>query len=296
MVVVTYRDDDVGSGHPLRWAIGDLATARWVRRLELPAPTREAVATLARPQGIDPTVSTGSPAATRSSSPMCSAPPAGRCRRPSATPCSPAPAGSRRWPAARSTPPRSCPTASSRRRRPRRPPGGGRPLRHGPALRRRAGGPAAGRAAGAVRRRVRVHRPGDRGARVRRRGGGRAGGRAGGAGARRRLHPPGLHADARPGDPGRDRSGRARHRARRTLRPARAALPGAQRGRFRPVVLGPRPGAAHPGTEPRGRRGARVRPAGGHRHDQPRLGRRGDPALRPGRPVAARRHRVVRRT
>ena len=54
MVVVTYRDDEVGPGHPLRRVIGDLATARWVRRLELPALTREAVAALARPQGIDP--------------------------------------------------------------------------------------------------------------------------------------------------------------------------------------------------------------------------------------------------
>ena len=54
MVVVTYRDDEAGPGHPLRTAIGDLATAGWVHRLELPALTREAVATLAGPQGIDP--------------------------------------------------------------------------------------------------------------------------------------------------------------------------------------------------------------------------------------------------
>jgi predicted ATPase len=54
MVVVTYRDDEVGPGHPLATVIGDLATARWVHRLELPALTREAVATLARPEGIDP--------------------------------------------------------------------------------------------------------------------------------------------------------------------------------------------------------------------------------------------------
>jgi DNA-binding CsgD family transcriptional regulator len=54
MVVVTYRDDEVGPGHPLGTVIGDLATARWVHRLELPALTREAVATLAHPQGIDP--------------------------------------------------------------------------------------------------------------------------------------------------------------------------------------------------------------------------------------------------
>ncbi len=54
MVIVTYRDDEAGPGHPLRTVIGDLATARWVHRLELPVLTREAVATLAGPQGIDP--------------------------------------------------------------------------------------------------------------------------------------------------------------------------------------------------------------------------------------------------
>jgi DNA-binding CsgD family transcriptional regulator/tetratricopeptide (TPR) repeat protein len=54
MVIVTYRDDEVGPGHPLGTVIGDLATAGWVHRLELQALTREAVATLARPQGIDP--------------------------------------------------------------------------------------------------------------------------------------------------------------------------------------------------------------------------------------------------
>ena len=54
MVVVIYRDDEAGPGHPLRTVIGDLATASWVHRLELPALTREAVATLAGPEGIDP--------------------------------------------------------------------------------------------------------------------------------------------------------------------------------------------------------------------------------------------------
>ena len=54
MVVVTYRDDEAGPGHPLRTVVGDLATARWVHRLELPVLTREAVATLAGPEGIDP--------------------------------------------------------------------------------------------------------------------------------------------------------------------------------------------------------------------------------------------------
>ena len=54
MVIVTYRDDEAGPGHPLRTVIGDLATAGWVHRLELPVLTREALATLAGPEGIDP--------------------------------------------------------------------------------------------------------------------------------------------------------------------------------------------------------------------------------------------------
>jgi DNA-binding CsgD family transcriptional regulator/tetratricopeptide (TPR) repeat protein len=47
LVVVTYRDDEAGPGHPLRTAMGDLATARTVGRLDLPPLSREAVAALA---------------------------------------------------------------------------------------------------------------------------------------------------------------------------------------------------------------------------------------------------------
>jgi DNA-binding CsgD family transcriptional regulator/tetratricopeptide (TPR) repeat protein len=53
LVLVTYRDDEVGREHPLRTVIGDLATARWVRRLGLPPLSRAAVASLAGPHGID---------------------------------------------------------------------------------------------------------------------------------------------------------------------------------------------------------------------------------------------------
>ena len=54
VVLVTYRDDEAGREHPLRTVIGDLATARWVHRLDLPPLSRAAVASLADPHGIDP--------------------------------------------------------------------------------------------------------------------------------------------------------------------------------------------------------------------------------------------------
>jgi predicted ATPase len=53
VLLVTYRDDEVGPGHPLRTVVGDLATARWVHRLSVPALSREAVAALAGPRGVD---------------------------------------------------------------------------------------------------------------------------------------------------------------------------------------------------------------------------------------------------
>ncbi|HEX5543423.1 MAG TPA: LuxR C-terminal-related transcriptional regulator [Micromonospora sp.] len=53
MVVVTYRDEEVGREHPLRRILGDLATVRSVRRLPLPPLSRAAVAALAEPLGRD---------------------------------------------------------------------------------------------------------------------------------------------------------------------------------------------------------------------------------------------------
>ena len=47
MVVVTYRPEDAGRDHPLRRVLGDLATARWVRRLPVPPLTVQAVEELA---------------------------------------------------------------------------------------------------------------------------------------------------------------------------------------------------------------------------------------------------------
>jgi hypothetical protein len=53
MVVVTLRSDEVGGDHPLRRVLGDLATARSVRRLSVPPLSQAAVAELAEPAGRD---------------------------------------------------------------------------------------------------------------------------------------------------------------------------------------------------------------------------------------------------
>jgi DNA-binding CsgD family transcriptional regulator len=53
MVVVTYRTEEVGRDHPLRRVLGDLATARSVRRLTVPALSEAAVTALAEPAGRD---------------------------------------------------------------------------------------------------------------------------------------------------------------------------------------------------------------------------------------------------
>jgi DNA-binding CsgD family transcriptional regulator/tetratricopeptide (TPR) repeat protein len=54
LVVATYRDEETGPKHPLRVALGDLATAPGVRRIPLPPLTLEAVALLAEGSGLDP--------------------------------------------------------------------------------------------------------------------------------------------------------------------------------------------------------------------------------------------------
>jgi DNA-binding CsgD family transcriptional regulator/tetratricopeptide (TPR) repeat protein len=50
MLVVTYRDDEVGTGHPLRFVLGDLPQ-KAVKRLSLPPLSEDAVTTLARRAG-----------------------------------------------------------------------------------------------------------------------------------------------------------------------------------------------------------------------------------------------------
>jgi DNA-binding CsgD family transcriptional regulator/tetratricopeptide (TPR) repeat protein len=54
LIVATYRDDELGPQHPLRLALGDLATTSTLRRLNLPRLSPDAVATLADGSGLDP--------------------------------------------------------------------------------------------------------------------------------------------------------------------------------------------------------------------------------------------------
>ena len=53
-LLATYRDEEVGPIHPLRIALGDLATATAVRRLTLPTLSESAVRALAEGSGLDP--------------------------------------------------------------------------------------------------------------------------------------------------------------------------------------------------------------------------------------------------
>ena len=54
LVLITYRDDEVGPAHPLRIVIGDLATAPRVHRIGLAPLSSAAVGTLAAGSGMDP--------------------------------------------------------------------------------------------------------------------------------------------------------------------------------------------------------------------------------------------------
>jgi len=54
LLVVTYRDDEVGPVHPVQLLAGDLASSALVRRLRLAPLSRQAVASLAGPRGVDP--------------------------------------------------------------------------------------------------------------------------------------------------------------------------------------------------------------------------------------------------
>jgi DNA-binding CsgD family transcriptional regulator/tetratricopeptide (TPR) repeat protein len=54
LVLVTYRADEVGPNHPLRLAMGDLATTGVVRRLDLTPLSLEGIRTLAAGSGLDP--------------------------------------------------------------------------------------------------------------------------------------------------------------------------------------------------------------------------------------------------
>src|SRR5579862_299174 len=53
LVIATYRDDWLAPSSPLRLALGDLAARRWVRRLEVPPLSVEAVRTMAAGTDLD---------------------------------------------------------------------------------------------------------------------------------------------------------------------------------------------------------------------------------------------------
>ncbi|MBA3450408.1 MAG: AAA family ATPase [Chloroflexia bacterium] len=55
-VIVTYRDDEVGPRHALRYVLGDLATTSAVHRREISPLTPDGVAALAAGSGIDASV------------------------------------------------------------------------------------------------------------------------------------------------------------------------------------------------------------------------------------------------
>jgi DNA-binding CsgD family transcriptional regulator/tetratricopeptide (TPR) repeat protein len=54
LLIVTYRDDELGPGHPLRGVLGSLAGEPSARRIRLRPLSPGAVARLARPYGVDP--------------------------------------------------------------------------------------------------------------------------------------------------------------------------------------------------------------------------------------------------
>ncbi|MFC4784731.1 ATP-binding protein [Nocardioides sp. MAHUQ-72] len=56
LLMVTYRDDEVPPGHPLRRCLAQLATERSTRRLDVPRLSAGAVAELARGSGLEPDV------------------------------------------------------------------------------------------------------------------------------------------------------------------------------------------------------------------------------------------------
>src|SRR5215470_742878 len=53
LLLVSYRDDEVGYDHPLRMVLGDVATQRSTRRMGLPPLSAEAVQVLAGPGEVD---------------------------------------------------------------------------------------------------------------------------------------------------------------------------------------------------------------------------------------------------
>ena len=56
LVVLSYRDDEIGRAHPLRIVLGELANRPGVDRLDVNPLSPDAVAALAEPHGLDPDV------------------------------------------------------------------------------------------------------------------------------------------------------------------------------------------------------------------------------------------------
>jgi DNA-binding CsgD family transcriptional regulator len=54
LLIVTYRDDELGPRHPLRLVLGDLAAAPGIRRMTLPRLSLDAVRVLATDHDVDP--------------------------------------------------------------------------------------------------------------------------------------------------------------------------------------------------------------------------------------------------
>ena len=59
LVLVTYRDDELDRAHPLRLVLGELPSSEAIGRLKLERLSPAAVATLARPHGVDAASCTG---------------------------------------------------------------------------------------------------------------------------------------------------------------------------------------------------------------------------------------------
>lgn len=54
LMIITFRDDEIGMGHPMRRLLGDLATASAVSRMHLPPLSLAGVTQLSEGSGIDP--------------------------------------------------------------------------------------------------------------------------------------------------------------------------------------------------------------------------------------------------
>ena len=65
LLLLTFRDDEVGVGHPVRVLLGELATVRGVRRVRVPPLSRAAVADLAGGSGVGQRVEDRSGSAAR---------------------------------------------------------------------------------------------------------------------------------------------------------------------------------------------------------------------------------------